>query len=170
MADRGDILAPEKQALKVASKALVRAAGGQEACPGFARYTRHQAYSEFASVELPDKFMPIDVVADLEGVTHGTAGHPHVTRALCERAGGAFVKLPEASVSAIDWHLALAGLIEESRDVTKRLLEALGDRTTPGAVTAAEIRAGKMIEETNALIGVGVNLRAMLERVVAGEG
>ena len=170
MADRGDILAPEKQGLKVATRALVRAVGGQEACPGFARYTRHQAYSEFGSIEHGDKFMPIDVVADLEAVSHGTAGHPHVTRALCERAGGAFVKLPSAAPGACDWHKALAGLIEESRDVTTRLLEALGDGKTPGSVTAAEIRAGKMIDETNALIGVGVNLRAMLERVLSDEG
>lgn len=160
------MLSPEKQGLKVASKALVRAVGGQEACPGFARYTRHQTYSEFASIEHGDKFMPTDVVMDLEAVAHGTAGYPQVTRYLCERAGGAFVKLPEAAPGAADWHKALAALIEESRDVTTRLLDALGD----GQVSAAEIRAGKIIDETNALIGVGVNLRAMLERVLAGEG
>ncbi|MHA3791480.1 hypothetical protein [Sphingomonas sp. YL-JM2C] len=169
MAERSDILPPDKQGLKAATRALVRAVGGQEACPGFARYTRHQAYSEFASIEHGDKFMPVDVIADLEAVSHGTAGHPHVTRALCKRAGGAFVKLPSAEVSTADWHKALADLIEESRDVTTRLLEALGDSRTPGAVTAAEIRASAMIDETDALIGVGVNLRAMLERVLAGE-
>ncbi len=165
-----DGLNPEKQGAKVASRALVRAVGGQEACPGFARYTRHQAYSEFGSIEHGDKFMPVDVVIDLEAVTHGMPGHPHVTRYLCERAGGAFVALPEAAPATGDWHGMIAALIEESRDVTTRLLEALGDAKTPGAVTATEIRAGKMIDETNALIGVGVNLRAMLERVLAGEG
>jgi len=163
-------LAPEKQGLKVASRALVRAVGGQEACTGFARYARHQSYSEFASPEHGDKFMPVDVVVDLEAVAHGTAGWPQVTRYLCERAGGAFVKLPEAAADAGDWHKQLAALIEESRDVSMRLVEALGDRATPGMVTAAEIRAAKLIDEVNALIGVGVTLRAMFERVLAGEG
>lgn len=166
MADRPDILPPDKQGLKVASRALVRAVGGQEACPGFARYTRHQAYSEFASIEHGDKFMPIDVVADLEAVTHGTAGHPHVTRILCERAGGAFVKLPEAKVSVSGWHQAVSALIAESNDVSTRMLTILGD----GIVEADEIKRAKLIDETNALIAAGVNLRAMLERVLAGEG
>ncbi|MES2494609.1 MAG: hypothetical protein V4618_00715 [Pseudomonadota bacterium] len=165
-----DALSPEKQGLKVATKALVGAVGGQEACPGFARYTRHQAYSEFGSVGHDDKFMPVDVVIDLEAVTHGMPGHPHVTRYLCDRAGGAFVKLPEAAPDAADWHKQLAALIEESRDVSMRIVEALGDRATPGLVTAAEIRAAKLMDEVNALIGVGVNLRAMFERVLAGEG
>jgi len=170
MANRGidgaEGLTPEKQGAKVASRALVRAVGGQEACPGFARYTRHQAYSEFASIEHGDKFMPIDVVIDLEAVTHGMPGHPHVTRYLCERAGGAFVALPAAEITAKDFHGAVSALISESHDVATRLIEALGD----GRVTAAEVRSAKMIEETNALIGVGVNLRAMLERVLTGEG
>lgn len=166
MADRRDGLQPEKQGAKVASRALVRAVGGQEACPAFARYTRHQAYSEFASIEHADKFVPIDVVIDLEAVTHGMPGHPHVTRYLCERAGGTFVALPTAEQTIKDFHAAVAALIRESHDVATRLIDALGD----GRVTPEEVLAGKMIDETNALIGVGVNLRAMLERVVAGGG
>jgi len=69
------MLTPEKQGAKLATRALVRAVGGQEACPGFARYTRHQSYSEFASIEQVDKFMPLDVIIDLEAVTHGTPAH-----------------------------------------------------------------------------------------------
>ncbi|KKC24908.1 hypothetical protein [Sphingomonas sp. SRS2] len=164
-----DVLPPEKQELKVTFRALVRAVGGQEACPGVARYSRHQTYSEFASIEHVEKFAPIDVIADLEAVTHGLPGHPHVTRKLCRMAGGAFVKLPPAEITAVDWHKALAALIEESRDVSMRLLAALGDAATPGIVTASEIEASKMIEETDALISVGVNLREMLKRVVAGD-
>ncbi len=124
MTDPRSGLPPVKQGAKVASRALVRAVGGQEACPGFARYTRHQAYSEFASIEHGDKFMPIDVVIDLEAVTHGAPGHPHVTRYLCERAGGAFVALPAADLSTRDFHAAVGALITESHDVATRLIAA----------------------------------------------
>jgi hypothetical protein len=54
-----------QRTIKALTKRLVEACGGQESCaliPGI-RVTRHQAYSEFANDDYPDKRLPLDVLA-----------------------------------------------------------------------------------------------------------
>jgi len=158
------MLTPEKQGAKLATRALVRAVGGQEACPGFARYTRHQSYSEFASIEQADKFMPLDVIIDLEAVTHGTPAHPAVTSYLCELAGGVFVRKPDPRDQGGDLHTRLAALAKEHGELMAALLPRL-----QGGLSAAEVRDGQLVREGRDMIASAIELVTLIEAIEAGE-
>lgn len=113
------MLSPDKQALKRATGQLVRAAGGQEAAVAFTRLSRHQVLSDYAnpSADMATRFAAIDVVADLESLTHGTPGHPVVTRQLARFAGYALVRLP-AVRAGDDLSDQLFDVIRETSEVT----------------------------------------------------
>lgn len=147
----------DRQALKVAFGRLVRSVGGQEAAVQFTRFTRHQALSDFAnpSAEHAQRFAPIDAVADLEAISHGTAGHPVVTRQLARLAGYALVPLPRPRGEAADFAGHLQAIIRESADVTMDL--SLHLQKAPGPEEAA-----KLIAETDEAIQALVELRAVL--------
>jgi hypothetical protein len=140
------MLSADKQALKVATGRLVRAAGGQEAAVGFTRLTRHQALSDAASVtaEHAARFAPIDVIADLEAVTVGTPGHPVVTRQLARQAGYALVRLPtrQRIPAPADRELAdhLCTIMREAGEVTLILGGHLRCGEIPAGRDAAQLR------------------------------
>lgn len=133
-------LPPEKQALKAATARLVRAAGGQEAAVGFTRFARHQALSDFANPadEHAARFISADAIADLEAVTHGTPGHPAVTRQLARLAGYQLVPMPKPRGGGADLACHLQAIIRESADVTMDL--SLHLKGTPGPADAARLR------------------------------
>jgi hypothetical protein len=106
--------------------------------------------------------MPVDVIADLEAITRGTAGWPIVTRLLAAKAGCSLVTLPKAGAVDADWHAELARLSDESSDVLKGICRALmGDNR----VTARDVRELRLIEECDELILAIVTIKALLERV-----
>ncbi|QAY77902.1 phage regulatory CII family protein [Sphingosinicella sp. BN140058] len=125
---------PALQGAKAATKALIKAAGGQEEAEGFTG----KSQSQLSKYGLPntDVFITIDAVIALEAVTHGMAGHPHVTRFLAQQAGGVFVRLPQASAGATDWHVHMGAVSKEVSDVIQGICEALADQS----VTPAEAR------------------------------
>lgn len=153
---------PEKQAIKAASKALVRAAGGVEAAAEFSRPNK-TVLSDYGRPE-GDSFMPVDVVADLEAITHGTTGHPLVTRHLATRAGYALVQLPAADAMEVDWLAQVGALCAESTKIITGISAAAADRV----VNAVEVRQHNLIEECDDLIALVVNMRARFERIAAG--
>jgi hypothetical protein len=132
---------PDKQALKAASKRLVRAVGGVEAAALYSRPMISQL-SAYGHPNAPE-FMPVDVIADLEGVTHQTPDHPIITRLLARKAGFALVKLPTAPSGAVDWHREIGAISKEMGDVIQPVCEALGD----GKVTADDIRTRGIREQ-----------------------
>lgn len=151
-------LTPDRQALKRATRALVRAVGGQEAAVGFTRLKRHQAFSDFASCapDHAERFMPADIIADLEGVTAGTPGHPAVTRELARQAGFALVPLPRARGGGRPMADHLAEVIRESAEVTMTL--AL-DLRAPAGVLRERLRR-EVAEAVQALIDLDAALAA----------
>lgn len=159
-----DVLSPAKQGLKNAIGDLVAAVGGQEACVGFARYRRHQTYSDFGNAEKADSFMPADVILDLERVTRGKTGHPIVTGYLCKMAGGVFVKLPQASPDEMAFLEALSRLTGEFSELSTGLMTALRDRK----VTGDEVREGGLLGHCDELATMVMQIRALLERAEAG--
>ena len=111
----------DKEALKRATRELVAATGGQEACIGFSRIKRHQAFSDYgsASEQHAATFMPADVIADLEGVTSTKEGHPLVTRELARQQGYQLVRLPlPGARGSLSLAEHLPTIIRESADVT----------------------------------------------------
>lgn len=152
---------PERQLLKAVAKSLVRAAGGVEAA-ALATTRSPSQLSAYGHVNAPE-FMPVDVIADLEAVTHGTAGHPLATRHLARLAEFALVALPDAPDGSTDWHRSLGALAREVGDIIERVGSALAN---DGAVSAAEVRDARIVEECDELIAHAIAMRALALRVL----
>ncbi|AYJ85318.1 hypothetical protein D3Y57_04690 (plasmid) [Sphingomonas paeninsulae] len=153
---------PAKQAVKAASKALVRAAGGLEAAAEFSRPNK-SVLGEYGRPE-GDCFMPVDVVEDLEAITHGQAGHPIVTRHLAARAGYALVKLPTASDIDSDWLAQVGRLVSDSGAIIAGISSAAADKV----INSADVGDFNLIGECDDLLALVVNMRAHFERIQAG--
>lgn len=162
MADR---LNSEKQGLKLAARDLVRAVGGGEAGAGFCRVSQ-QRLSEYGSIN-GELFMPADVVLDLEAVTRGEPGHPHVTRYLARSAGFGLVPLPELGAVSTDWHDHIGGLAEEAGDITRKICVSLAD---DGRVTAREVKVHGLLADAEKLLTIAVALRAALAQAADDPG
>lgn len=153
--------APEALALKVASKALVRQAGGGEGA-GATTGSRQQRMSDCGNPNTPD-FLRIDEVAALEDVTVGQPSHPIVTRTLARRQGFELVRLPEAPPAGADLLKLLAEQAKESGDIANAVLSALAD----GKVTRRE--AGSVIIQIDELVVAAIAMRAELQ-IIESEG
>lgn len=164
--DRTHQHTPQLQALKVQAKALVRAAGGQEAAEALTGRSQSR-FSDYGSPNTPS-FLPVDLVLALEAVTHGCANHPPVTRYLAREAGYMLVPRPKAGSNG-GWGRSLQALGREFGEISSRVCQALGDADTPGQVTACEIRDLKMIEELDALGELVASMRAMALQVLESE-
>ncbi len=162
MSGRRDIRhAPEALALKVASKALIRAAGGGEAA-GETCGSRQQRLSDCGNPNTVD-FLRIDEVAALEDVTVGAPNAPIVTRTLARRQGFALVQLPAAIPAGADLLKLLAEQAREEGEIVAALLAALAD----GVVTPRE--AGSIRPQIHELIAIAVAMDAELAVIEAGD-
>jgi hypothetical protein len=154
-------LDPAQQDLKVASKALIRAYGGQ--IPAGALLGRVQSRYCDAGAANTATFLTIHEVAELEDRTSGSAGHPIVTRTLARRQGFELVALPRALPCADDMLACVSALLKEGGDVMAAVGEALRD----GKWNKNEARnAGEQADE---LIAVAVTLRAALTAIENGD-
>jgi hypothetical protein len=149
-------LPPDLQAGKAATKALVRAYGGQEA----AAAARGKSQSRLCAYGLPntDDFIPIDDVHALEACTHGAAGHPHVTRWLAREAGYELVRRPCPNAPETVWSGFVARLSREAGELMGGVCEDLsGDND----LTPAE--AARRLPDAADLVRVAVELEAALK-------
>jgi hypothetical protein len=124
--------APAQLKLRVATRALVSAAGGVDGA-GATVGARHVRMSDIGNANT-DAWVRLDEIAALEDVTVGQPGWPHVTRALAARAGFVLLPLPDLGHAPEDWHAALGEMVREVGEVTQQICAALSD----GAVTKAE--------------------------------
>jgi hypothetical protein len=140
------------QRLKAASADLVGAAGGIEAAADLLGKGK-STVGRYANINDEDYFMPVNAVAALERVTHGTPGWPQVTRAMCALAGGVFVPLPDAGGTDGELRAGVMHLSAELGDVAREIDRALGDgRVSPREESAIH----RQIDE---LIGKAVELK-----------
>lgn len=119
-------MTPERIALKRATVDMVKGVGGLETAAPFTRIQKSKL-AEYGSLNHPDRFAPIDVVADLEPLAREREGWPHVTQALCRAMGGVFVALPDAPVTGADLFGKLALLSTEFSHVTHAVCEGMRD-------------------------------------------
>lgn len=134
--------------IKRATRDLVRSVGGGAEGAALCR-VRQQDLSDYGNRDVPSRFMPADVIRDLEAV----APRPLVTEALAIEAGGCFVKLPPVTVTAGNWPEMLARFGKESGDVVAKVA------THAMAVLAAR-DAPALISEIDEALAVLVNMRA----------
>jgi hypothetical protein len=146
---------PETIALKRATAETIKGVGGLEAAAGFCRIGK-SVLGDNQSINRPDSFMAIDVVADLEPLARERDGWPHITRALCAQMGGAFVALPDAAARPGDLLGLLSEQARESSDLTSVICTGIVD----GRLDRAECDAA--IGECDQLIGAVAAMRATL--------
>ena len=151
--------APDALALKVASKALVRAAGGGEGAAATVG-ARQQRMSDCGNPNTAD-FLRLDEVAALEDVTVGAVDHPIVTRALARRQNFALVRLPDALPTRSDLLSLVARQAKENGEVAASICTALAD----GTFKRTEARAARL--ELQQLIEVAVAMDAELAIIEA---
>jgi hypothetical protein len=159
--ERDIVHPPELQGLKRASKALIRAAGGQEA----AAAETHKSQSRFAAYGLPNTpdFMGIDTVLALEGVTHGTPAHPAVTRMLARQAGYGLVRLPDPALGETKWSALVARLAHEGGELMSGVCE---DLASGNDVSREE--AQRRLADAADLVRVSVEIEAALKARAEG--
>lgn len=119
-------MTPERIALKRATTDMVKGVGGIEAAAAFTRVGKTML-ADYGSLNKPECFAPIDVIADLEPLARERSGWPHVVQALCRMLGGVFVPVPEAPVTGSDLFEKHAALAKEASDVTGAICAGMKD-------------------------------------------
>ena len=117
-------MTPEKLNLKRATGEMLKGVGGLEAASGFCRVGK-SALGDNQSVNKPESFVALDVIADLEPLARDRDGWPHVTRALAATMGFVLVKLPDAPASNADMLTLVGRHAKESADVSQSVCMAL---------------------------------------------
>ncbi len=121
-------MTPEKLNLKRATGEMIKGVGGLEAAAEFCRVGK-SALGDNQSVNKPESFVALDVIADLEPLARDRDGWPHVTRALAGTMGFVLVKLPDAPASNADMLTLVGRHAKESADVSQSVCVALSDGT-----------------------------------------
>lgn len=138
-------LSLKEQLLKRAARELTTAAGGGEGAGTACRLAKSQLLAA-GSVNEPERFLPIDAVGDLEDVTRGTAGWPHVTRVLARRQGFTLVRMPEPGESEADLLAFITATSKESDDVIAALIAAVRSGITRANAGQIKQQAWEMAE------------------------
>lgn len=158
MTARRDLtLAKPELELKVATRALIRAAGGTDGA-GETCGARQQRMSDCQNRNTPD-FLRIDEVGALEDVTAGE-DWPHVTRALARRQGFVLVPMPRLAPGTA-WGAALQALGQEFAGTSSALCTALGDCHSPGTITKQEVAEQGLVAHFERLMEVAARGRAL---------
>lgn len=141
---------PELIAGKIATHNMIKGVGGFQASEPFCRLKKSSLQECTSLSDLhAERFIPIDVVAELEPLSRERDGWPHVTRWLCGLMGGVFVPVPQGIPGREDLIGSVGRLAKEAADVTQTICGAVAD----GDVNAAEIAAARIqIEEAMAVL------------------
>jgi hypothetical protein len=145
--------------IKRATRDLVRSVGGTSEGAVLCR-VRQQDLSDYQNRDQPARFMPADVIRDLEAV----APRPLVTEALAIEAGYSLFKLPVADVVADSWPGMLATFGKESGELVAKVATHAMD-----VLTAREVRDSGLISEIDETIAVLVAMRACAVAVAEGQ-
>jgi hypothetical protein len=145
--------------IKRATRDLVRSVGGTSEGAVLCR-VRQQDLSDYQNRDQPARFMPADVIRDLEAV----APRPLVTEALAIEAGYSLFRLPDAAVTGGDWPAMLATFGKESGELVAKVATHAMD-----VLTAREVRDSGLISEIDETIAVLVAMRACAVAVAEGQ-
>ncbi|OYZ15620.1 MAG: hypothetical protein B7Y35_06010 [Sphingomonadales bacterium 28-64-96] len=121
-------MCPRDQALKRATRLLVDAAGGCENAAALCRVGKSQLAAA-GCINEPDRWLPVDALRDLMGVTRGHAGAAQLLAHLAAEAGFVLVPVSGAAGGGID---ALAAIADLSRE-TAQLVGVLAEHAAGGA-------------------------------------
>lgn len=128
-------MTPEMIAVKRATGEMIRGVGGLEVAAQFCRVGK-SVLGDNQSLNKPDSFVALDVVAALEPLARERDGWPHVTRALADELGLILFKRPEAVPDKADLLSLVGQLSQRNGEVAGEVCTALAD----GVVDYAEAR------------------------------
>lgn len=132
MPGRGERLSSEEQALALATRRAIEAAGGLEACAQVAAVAKSQL-QRCTSPQHHDSITIRDAVA-IESIGHGRPGHPHITLAMARAQGFVLIRLPQGEEDGDGLLMSVVSMTKELGDVAERIADALAD----GVVSARE--------------------------------
>ena len=158
---RPETLSPDEQALSLATKRAIQAAGGLEVCARETGLSTSQL-SRCCSPHERDSITERDA-ATIEAIGHGQAGHPHILRARARLLGFLLIKLPECADDPDGLLQSVMELTAELGDVAQAINEAMRDRV----VTDREARAA--LDQLSDLDQASAKLRLKLQSI-AGNG
>ena len=145
-------MCPRDQVLKRATRALVDAAGGCEGAAALCRVGKSQLAAAGCANE-HDRWLPVDVMRDLMGVTRGHAGAAQLLAHLAAEAG--FVLVPVSGAGGID---PLAAIHDLSRE-TAELVGVLAQQAAGGADPR------RIISESDDVMAKVAGIRAAAEQM-----
>lgn len=128
-------MTPDKLHLKRMTAEMLKGVGGLDEATKFCRLQK-STLSDNQSVNKPESFVALDVIADLEPLARDRDGWPHVTRALASAMGFVLVKLPEAPATNADLLNLIGRHAKEGGDISQAACRALAD----GVVRRPEAR------------------------------
>lgn len=154
--DRSVSLPPDLLEIKAASRALVRAYGGQLAAAKRLK-TSQQRVSDCCSRD-KDVFLRLDQVATLEAETNGP-DHPHVTTVLARLHDLELVELSPCAASGRDLLRLFAKQSRSCGELAQKILDAHADNI----VTPDE---AKLIEQAaDEVISIAIHIRAEAQMI-----
>lgn len=118
-------LSPAEQRQAERARELIDAAGGFDACAEETGLSTSQL-QRYTSKSERDS-MPVRVIEALESVTHGTPGHPVMTRHQARRQGFVLVPLPGVLPGEGEWNRHVARLSDRAGAMISAIATALAD-------------------------------------------
>lgn len=155
----GVVNTPADQRLKAAFGKLLAAAGGPDQA-AISTECRPNYLRDMANPN-SNVFPPLRAVRDLESVTHGAPGHPHVTRLLALEAGYGLFRLPGSQGEGTVWAEHAAEIAKEANEVVSGLCTDLAD----GELSPRE--AKRRLVDVDEAIDALVRLRGALTEKAA---
>lgn len=159
MAERA--LSASEQALALATKRAVQAAGGLQVCESETG-TSDSQLSRYCSPRERDSITIRDA-ATIDAIGHGTEGHPFILRALARQLGFLVVPLPSTEIDPQGMNRAVTRIARELGHVADEITEAEADGIFEPHEALAVLREVEHLETETAM------LRVALERLAANK-
>lgn len=139
------------------ARELIAAVGGLDAASAITETSTSQL-GRYQSKHERDS-MPARVIEQLESVTHGTPGHPILTRHLARRQGFVLVPLPHDLPGEGEWARYISRLSDKAGKLITGIAADLADDmdVSPAEAAARLASADKLTE-------IAAELRAALQR------
>lgn len=128
-------MTPELIRIKCATGEMIRGVGGLEVAAQYCRVGK-SVLGDNQSLNKPESFVAVDVVAALEPLARDRDGWPHVLTALADGMGLILFKRPEAVPDKADLLSLVGKLSQRNGEVAGEVCRALAD----GKVDYAEAR------------------------------
>lgn len=144
------------RAIKSATQITVDGMHGVVSCAANTRGGKSM-FSNFTSINEPDKFIAADQIADLEHFI----GEPYITRELARIQNCALVELPEANLSK-SWMLKFSSSAKNNGQALDSLAKAISD---DGEVSSQEIKTLNLRNICQDVIQDMVNMLAHMDLI-----